>query len=124
MENNLLLEIITPSGQIFSGKVKDVVLPGEEGEFGVLPEHVPLFTLLNGGVIEFTKENGEIDAVIISSGNVTVSDNSVIALVEGAVALEGREESDIAKALEEAKELLKDVSDNHTILASVEAKLN
>ena len=124
MENNLLLEIITPSGQIFSGKVKDVVLPGEEGEFGVLPEHVPLFTLLNGGVIEFTKENGDIDAVIISSGNVTVSDNSVIALVEGAVSLEGREESDIAKALEEAKELLKDVSDNHTILASVEAKLN
>ena len=124
MENNLLLEIITPSGQIFSGKVKDVVLPGEEGEFGVLPEHVPLFTLLNGGVIEFTKENGDVDAVIISSGNVTVSDNSVIALVEGAVALEGREESDIAKALEEAKELLKDVSDNHTILASVEAKLN
>ena len=124
MENNLLLEIITPSGQIFSGKVKDVVLPGEEGEFGVLPKHVPLFTLLNGGVIEFTKENGEIDAVIISSGNVTVSDNSVIALVEGAVSLEGREDSDIAKALEEAKELLKDVSDNHTILASVEAKLN
>jgi F-type H+-transporting ATPase subunit epsilon len=124
MENNLLLEIITPNGQIFSGKVKDVLLPGEEGEFGVLPEHVSLFTLLSGGVIEFTKENGNVDAVVVSSGNVTVADGSVIALVEGAVALEGRGEGDIATALDSVKELLKDVADNQTILASVEAKLS
>jgi F-type H+-transporting ATPase subunit epsilon len=124
MENSLLLEIITPNGQIFSGKVKDVLLPGEEGEFGVLPEHVSLFTLLKGGVIEFTKESGNIDAVVISSGNVTVSDNSIIALVDGAVPLEGKGDGEIAKALNSVKELLKDVADSHTILASVEAKLS
>lgn len=124
MENSLLLEIITPNGQIFSGKVKDVLLPGEEGEFGVLPEHVSLFTLLSGGVIEFTKEDGNVDAVVVSSGNVTVADGTVIALVEGAVPLEGRGDGEIAKALESVRELLKDVADNQTILASVEAKLS
>jgi len=124
MENNLFLEIITPNGEVFAGKVKDVVLPGEEGEFGVLPEHVSLFTLLNSGIIEFTKENGDIDAVVINSGNVTVADGSVVALVEGAVSLEGRSGGDIAQALESVRNLLQDASNSHTVLASVEARLS
>ena len=124
MENTLSLEIITPNGLIFSGNVKDVLLPGDEGEFGILPEHVSLFTLLSGGVIEFTKEDGNVDAVVISSGNVTLADNKVIALVEGAIPLEGKGDSDIAKALEDVKELLKDVTDNSHIIASIEAKLS
>jgi len=122
MENSLNLEIITPDGLIFSGKVKDVLLPGEEGEFGILPEHVSLFTLLSGGVIEFTKEDGNIDAVVISSGNVTLADGGVIALVEGAIPLD--KNSEIASSLENIKELLKDVADSQHILASVEAKLS
>jgi len=124
MENSLSLEIITPNGLIFSGKVKDVLLPGEEGEFGILPEHVSLFTLLSGGVIEFTKENGNVDAVVISSGHVTLADGTAIALVEGAVPLDGKGESEITKALESARELLKDVTNSTHILASVEAKLS
>lgn len=123
MENSLSLEIITPDGLIFSGNVKDVLLPGDEGEFGILPEHVSLFTLLCGGVIEFTKEDGEVDAVVISSGNVTLADGGVIALVDGAIPLESKGDGDIAKALESAKELLKDVTNSQTILASIEAKL-
>ena len=124
MENSLSLEIITPNGLIFSGNVKDVLLPGDEGEFGILPEHVSLFTLLNGGVIEFTKEDGKVDAVVISSGNVTLADGGVIALVEGAIPLEGKGDGDIAKALKDVKELLKDVTDSNHIIASVEAKLS
>lgn len=123
MENSLSLEIITPDGLIFSGNVKDVLLPGDEGEFGILPEHVSLFTLLSGGVIEFTKEGGKVDAVVISSGHVTLADGGVIALVEGAIPLEGKGNGDIAKALDDVKALLKDVTDNSHIIASVEAKL-
>jgi F-type H+-transporting ATPase subunit epsilon len=120
---NLKLEIITPNGLIFSDNVNDVVLPGEEGEFGVLPEHVGLFTLLDAGVIEFTKSGGEVDAVVISSGNATVYEDSVIALVEGALPLEGKGEGDIAKALDGVRELLKDATDSQTVIASVEARL-
>ena len=36
--NTLQLEIVTPNGDIFNGQVAEVTLPGEEGEFGVLPE--------------------------------------------------------------------------------------
>ncbi|MBO7369564.1 MAG: F0F1 ATP synthase subunit epsilon, partial [Campylobacter sp.] len=41
----LFLEIVTPEGQVFSGEVKSVQLPGSEGELGVLPRHAALVTL-------------------------------------------------------------------------------
>jgi len=122
MTNNLYLEIITPDGAIFSGEVQDVLLPGEEGEFGILPEHVSLFTLLQAGVIDFTTIDGKKDSVVINSGNVTLSNNKVIALIDGAVQL--NKSGDISKELEKIKELLKNVSNSNTVIASVEARLN
>jgi F-type H+-transporting ATPase subunit epsilon len=122
MTNNLYLEIITPDGAIFSGEVQDVLLPGEEGEFGILPEHVSLFTLLQAGVIDFTTIDGKKDSVVINSGNVTLSNNKVIALIDGAVQL--NKNGDISKELEKIKELLKNVSNSNTVIASVEARLN
>jgi F-type H+-transporting ATPase subunit epsilon len=118
----LNLEIVTPDGLIYSGEVTEVVLPGEEGEFGVLPNHVSLLTLLRTGIIEFTTAKGKTDSVIINSGNVTVDDNKVVALVDGAVAITGTD-SEIEKALGEAKELLRTATDSKAILASVEAKI-
>ena len=122
MTNNLYLEIITPDGAIFSGEVQDVLLPGEEGEFGILPEHVSLFTLLQAGVIDFTTIDGKKDSVVINSGNVILSNNKVIALIDGAVQL--NKNGDISKELEKIKELLKNVSNSNTVIASVEARLN
>ena len=122
MTNNLYLEIITPDGAIFSGEVQDVLLPGEEGEFGILPEHISLFTLLQAGVIDSTTIDGQKDSVVINSGNVTLSNNKAIALIDGAVQL--NKNGDIAKELEKIKELLKNVSNSNTVIASVEARLN
>ena len=40
--SKLHLEIVTPEGLVFSNDIKSVVLPGSEGEFGVLPGHASL----------------------------------------------------------------------------------
>ena len=50
--DTLKLEIVTPEGQIFSDDIKDVTLPGSEGEFGVYPGHASLVSLLQAGVID------------------------------------------------------------------------
>jgi F-type H+-transporting ATPase subunit epsilon len=42
----LQLEIVTPEARIFSDEVDTVVLPGVEGELGILPMHAPLVTTL------------------------------------------------------------------------------
>lgn len=120
---SLRLELITPDGRIFCGDVKEVLLPGEEGEFGVLPQHASLFTLLKSGIIEFTKKDGTAENVVINGGSVTIEDNKVIALVDGAVVLPENQNGDVAKALKEVERLLDKVSNNETILASVQSKL-
>jgi len=121
--NTLNLEIVTPNGVIYTGPVTEVTLPGEEGEFGVLPEHASLTTLLSAGVIDFVKEDKITESVVINWGHVQVDESKVIVLADGAVAIRGDKESDIAKALSEAKELVASASDNASLIASVSAKL-
>ena len=119
----LQLSIVTPNGEIFNGEVNSVTLPGKEGEFGVLPEHASLLSSLNVGVITIGIQD-KIQAVAINWGYVKVSEGIVNVLVDGAVALTQDEDSDIAKSLQEAKELVNSVQDSNVPLASVEAKIN
>ena len=121
--NTLQLEIVTPSGPIFNGAVAEVTLPGEEGEFGVLPEHATLTTLLSAGVIDFVKEDKVTESVVINWGHVQVDENKVVVLADGAVAIRGDKESDVAKAIADAKELVKSASDNAAAIATVSAKI-
>jgi len=119
----LNLEVVTPSGMIFDGKAISVTLPGEEGEFGVLPHHAALTTLLRAGVVDIEKENKNVESIVVNWGVVQVNEAKVVVLVDGAVAIRGETESEIAKALDEAKTLLSDVSDSNIAIAAVSAKI-
>ncbi len=118
------LEIITPNGSIFNDAVISVTLPGEEGEFGVLAHHSSVSTLLEAGVVDIEKSDKTTESVLINWGVVNVDEEKAVVLVEGAVAIRGESESDIAKALEDAKELVKSIEDAGNAIASVSAKLD
>ena len=117
MMNTLKLEIVTPEGQIFSNDVKSVTLPGSEGEFGVLPHHASLVTLLNAGIIDIELKDGNHDVVAINWGHVKVDENSVTVLADGAVSISGGSESEIARSLEAARDLLKSIGDSDVAIA-------
>ena len=93
--NTIRLSIVTPNGEIFNNDVKSVLLPGKEGEFGVLPNHSSLVSSLTVGVIEIEKKDATIEAVAINWGYVKVTENSVDVLVDGIVAFKDKA---IAKA--------------------------
>ena len=121
--DTLKLSIVAPNGLIFSDDVKSVTLPGKEGEFGVLPGHASLVSSLTVGVIIIERADST-DAVAINWGHVKVSESSVDVLVDGAVALTSGEDSEIAKNIEAAKDLVNSVKDANVSLAAVEAKIN
>ncbi|WP_294962498.1 ATP synthase F1 subunit epsilon [Sulfurimonas sp.] len=121
--DKLKLEILTPNGEIFNDDVVSVTLPGEEGEFGVMPHHASLSTLLEAGVIDIEKDDKSVESILINWGVVQVDEAKVIVLVEGAVAIRGDNESDIANALEEAKQLINDIADANPAIASVSARI-
>ncbi len=116
------LEIVTPSGVIFDNEVKQVTLPGAEGEFGVLPKHAALVSLLETGVIIINKADGSEVAVAINSGYVKVEEEKTTCIVDGAVAVSGGD-SDLAKALEEAKKLLESAQASGTVIAAAVSKI-
>jgi len=113
------LEIVTPLGIIYAGDIKQVTLPGEQGEFGVLPEHASLVSLLDAGVIDIQTAEGKDIMVAIHSGYVKVDENKALCIVNGAVALND-EDGKISENLEAAKKLLKGAeTSNHAIAAAV-----
>ncbi len=117
------LEIVTPLGVIFDDEVKQVTLPGSEGEFGVLPEHAALVSLLDTGVIVIeTKDSKEI-SVAVNGGYVKVEENKTLCVVDGAVALNA-EDSNLSSAIAEAKELLEKAGDSSMAIASAMTKVD
>ncbi len=116
------LEIVTPNGVIFDGDVKQVTLPGSEGEFGVLAHHATLVSLLDTGVIVIDTADSKEVAVAINSGYVKVDEEKTTCIVDGAVAISG-EDSDVAKALEDAKALLKSAEASNTAIAAAVSKV-
>lgn len=51
----LRLEVVTPDGLLFRDDVDSVQAPGSEGSFGVLPNHIPMLTMLGAGEIIYRK---------------------------------------------------------------------
>lgn len=121
--DKLKLEILTPNGEIYNDEAVSVTLPGEEGEFGVLANHASVTTLLEAGVIDIEKEDKSVESILINWGVVQVDEEKVIVLVEGAVAIRGADESAIADALDEAKQLITDIAATNPAMSSLSAKI-
>ena len=92
--DKIKLEIVTPERIVVSEGVDEVVLPGIEGEFGVLPGHIPFLTALKVGVLTYKMEDVE-EHLAVSWGYVEVAHDSVKVLAETA---EKATEIDISRA--------------------------
>lgn len=121
--DKLHLEIVTPQGQVFSDDVNSVVLPGSEGEFGVLPNHASLISLLKAGVIDIEDKDKKHDIVAINWGYAKIDEDKVTILADGAVYVAGDSESELANSLNKAKELIESMSSDTNAFASTIAKM-
>ena len=83
MAAGLRLEITTPTGQVYSKDVDMVTLPGQEGEMGILPMHVPLIALLGDGEIIARRGNEE-DRLLVTGGCAEIMPDRVAILTVNA----------------------------------------
>jgi len=90
----LRLEIVSPDKKVLSEDVDEVVAPGSEGQFGVLPGHLAFLTTLDVGELAYRK-GGTTTYVFVNEGYAEVSDDKVTILAESA---ERAEEIDVARA--------------------------
>lgn len=99
------LEIVTPKGRVFADDVDVVVVPGSEGELGVLASHVPLVTPLKPGELRIQKEGKE-HSFVVGSGFLEVTHHSVTVLSDQAVDEAEIDVNAVSQALENARTAL------------------
>jgi F-type H+-transporting ATPase subunit epsilon len=115
----LKLEIVTPEARIFSDEVDSVVLPGAEGEMGVLPAHSNLVTTLKPGELVYSK-GGKSTHFAVGEGLVEVTGTTTRVLTDMAIDADAIDEKAVQDALDRAKHALENIkpgTDNEEVAA-------
>jgi F-type H+-transporting ATPase subunit epsilon len=106
--SKISLDIISQEKKLLTAEVDSITAPASCGDVTILPQHIPLFTKLNDGVI-MIKNNGAIDEFAVLGGFMDVGpDSKVTILADAAVRAD---DINIAKA-EEAKRVAEEVMKN------------
>ena len=97
------MSLVTPEGPAFEGDVELLIVPGADGEIGVLARHAPLVALLNAGSTRIYRDRASEDLVEFATGPgfFNVEQDRALALVDDAV--EAREIDD-ARAREQLEQ--------------------
>jgi len=100
MAGLIQLELVTPEELLFSESVEFAVVPGSEGDFGVLPGHAPFVSELRTGVLK-VYENGQVDKrLFVSVGFAEVTNEKCVVLAEEALEIESVNIEDVQKRIE------------------------
>ena len=93
------VSLVTPDGPVFEGEVEMLIVPGADGEIGVLARHAPLIAMLNAGSTRVhLKRGGEVREFATGPGFFKVEQDRALALVDDAV---DAKEIDDARAREQ-----------------------
>ena len=80
---DLHFELVTPDRQVMSENVHMVVVPGTEGESGIMAGHAPYMTTLKNGEIAVYRSNGaQPEKIAVTGGFAEMGDNGLIVLAE------------------------------------------
>jgi F-type H+-transporting ATPase subunit epsilon len=82
LADRIHLKVITPTELVVDEQVDEVVAPGEVGEFGVLPGHVPFLTTLHSGELKYKIGNSE-TKLVVEGGVADVRNDTVSILTDG-----------------------------------------
>lgn len=84
MTDKVEFELVSPVRLLFSGAVDMVVVPGTEGDFGVLPGHAPVIATVRPGVIEIHEDGQVNNRIFVGGGFVEVTAERCTVLAEEA----------------------------------------
>ncbi len=100
MAMTIHVDVVSAEESIFSGLAEFVVLPGEAGELGILPGHMPLMTRIKPGAVRIKLPDGKEEVIFVASGLLEVQPGLITVLAD--TAIRGAD-LDEARALEARK---------------------
>ena len=114
MAGTFKFELVSPERILASEEAEQVVLPGTEGDFAVLPGHAPVLSTLRPGVLDITLPGGKTRKMFIKGGFCEVDPQSLTVLTQQAVDLAEANSAWAAKELAIAEEELASAKDDAT----------
>lgn len=103
MADKLHFDLVSPERRLFAGEVDMVVVPGSEGDFGVLANHAPFMSTIRTGAIAVHVGN-EVTRTFIRGGFAEVTATGLTILAEEAIDLAELDPSELERELVEARE--------------------
>ena len=112
MADQVLFELVSPEKLLISEPVEQVIVPGTEGDFGVLPGHSNLISTIRPGVIYVLKDGKVSERIFIEGGFAEVTGESCTVLAEKALPVADIDRAAAEKAVTEAREDVADAKDD------------
>lgn len=103
MSEKLIFTLVSPERELFHGEVDQVVVPGSEGEFGVLPRHAPVMSTIRPGALRIFDEGSE-RRIFVNGGFADVTPEGLTVLAEDAVDLADVDATALEQDLRNARE--------------------
>ena len=103
MADKLNFDLVAPEARVFQGEVDMVVVPGSEGDFGVLAGHAPFMSTIRSGAIAI-HEGSDVRRTFIHGGFAEVTPEGLTILAEEAIDLSEVDPADVERQLTEARE--------------------
>jgi F-type H+-transporting ATPase subunit epsilon len=118
MADKVAFELVSPEKLLFSADVDMVVVPGTEGDFGILPGHAPFISTVRAGVLDIY-EGGINPAnlktrIFVAGGFAETADSRLTVLAEEAVPLADLNRARVEARLADARARLQDASDDES----------
>ena len=102
MENTISFDLVSPEQLIFNDKVGMIIIPGKEGDIGVLPGHSKLLTSLRPGrVIIYDVNKNILKSFFVSAGFAEINPEKCIVLAEEVLEMSSLNKVEIEKQLQE-----------------------
>ena len=105
MANTIHIDVVSAEELIFSGEAEFVVLPGEMGELGIYPRHLPLITRIKPGAVRIKTANTE-EYVFVAGGILDVQPHVVTVLADTAIRAKDLDEAKAEEAKKQAENAL------------------
>ena len=115
-------ELVSPERQLMSEDVEMVVVPGTEGDFGVLKDHAPVISTIRPGYIDVTKVGGDTAKIFVSGGFADTGPSGLTVLADRAVPAGELDREELARTIKNLEEDVADATDDD-VRAALSEKL-
>jgi F-type H+-transporting ATPase subunit epsilon len=129
MADSVEFELVSPEELLLSKSVEMVVVPGSEGDFGVLPRHAPLISTIRPGIIRVYEGGQVTDQIFVAGGFAEVTGTRCTVLAEEALPVADIDRAAVEKGMVDIRDDLQDAKNDDEReaiqhkLAVAEAKL-